>query len=162
MNKRTKKKRAYARLAAAVLGDVSNPPCGFDRPNYRGVLCDLPELTPVLLDTDNSMLFDEETILACKKYRLRYCAYRYGEPDSCLIIVSPVKNPRIYEASYNNLRGDISLDSYKVLSSGCHANTARRFHRILDYFLPDMKQSALEFMNAPAESLEADDDSAVE
>lgn len=152
--KREKQYERYDLYAGDVMAEVSNPPLGFDRPSYRGVLCQLPELTPVLLNTDNMDFFRKETIKACRRYRLQYCAYRYGPPDSCLIIVSPVKYANIYEASYNNLSDDIPLAHYKVLQTGRHTAMAKQCQTILEDLLSNMSERSVELMNMPIDSAE--------
>lgn len=121
MKKRLRKKR-YKEYASGVMADVSSPPGGFDRPNYRGVLRELPEFTPIALDTTDPALFSDAARSACRKYGLYFYAYRRGEPDSCFLVIVSLEYPQISEFSYNDLTSDIPLPHYQVLTDGVHGD----------------------------------------
>ena len=114
--KRRLKKKYYRKYVQYVLSDVSFPPEGYGKPGYRGVLREVAEFTPVLLDTSDPMLFSVETRVACQKYGLYFWVYRKGTPESCLIVVVSAEYPQIFEISYNDLTEDVPLEHYQVLT----------------------------------------------
>ena len=115
MKKRLQKKQ-YRKYTSWVMEDVSNPPLGLEHPSYRGVLRELPEFTPVVLDTADPTLFSADTRLVCQRYGLFFYAYRMWEATGCLIVVVSAEYPQIYAESFNNLTVDTPLERYRLLS----------------------------------------------
>ena len=140
--KRRKAEHIAECVAQSVLEEISAPLCGLDVPNYRGVLREQPEFTAVLLNTDDSHIFSPSTRRACRKNHLKYCAYRYGKSESCLIFASPLRFPNIYEVSYNNLTDDTPLHPYKLIENCGNVKTAKRHLASIEQIYREMMHAA--------------------
>ena len=140
--KRRKAEHIAEGVAQSVLEEISAPLCGFDAPNYRGVLREQPEFTAVLLNTDDPHIFSPSTRRACRKDHLKYCAYRYGKSESCLIFVSPLRFPNIYEVSYKNLTEDTPLHPYKLIENCRNVRAAKRHLGFIEQIYREMMHAA--------------------